>query len=119
MSATTSLAAPIKADHEVTITLSGHHAVPEPIPTMAVGETVLYKANVPGEVRIVFPGLSPFRTDEEVMTSVPGGVPLKLVSGSRGGTLECRCFITPIGGKEIGWGPNSPASGGHHKVTPP
>jgi hypothetical protein len=120
MSMNTPTTAPIKADHEITITLQGNNALPpDPIPTMAVGETVLYKSNVPGEVRIEFPGPSPFRTDDEVMTSVPGGVVLTLVSGSRGGTLECHCFITPKGGQELGWGPNSPLSGGHHKVTPP
>jgi hypothetical protein len=120
MSTTTPTIKPIKADHEITINLQGSNAMPpDPIPTMAVGETVLYKSSIPGEVRIQFPDRSPFRADDAVMTSVPGGVVLTLLSGSGGGTLECRCFITPHGGQEVGWGPNNPLSGGRHKVTPP
>jgi hypothetical protein len=120
MSTNTQTTVPIKADYEITITLQGNNALPpDPLPIMAVGETVLYKSSVPGEVRIQFSDRSPFRTDDEVMTSVPGGVVLTLLSGSRGGFLECHCFITPKGGQEVGWGPDSPLSGGRHKVTPP
>ncbi len=115
---TTPTTTPIKADHEITITLDGSNAVPGPIPQMAVGETVLYKSK-DGKVRIQFPDRSPFRTDNVLGTSVPGSAVLTLVSGSAGGTLECRCFLTLPNGQEVGWGPNNLASGGRHKVTPP
>jgi hypothetical protein len=114
----TPITKPIKADHEITISLQGSNAVPSPIPPMAVGQTVLYKSN-DGEVRIQFPDRSPFRTDNVSETSVPGSVILTLLSGSAGSTLECRCFITPKGAQEVGWSPNNLISGGRHKVTPP
>ena len=119
MPTTTPTTTPIKADHEITITLQGTNAVPSPIPTMAVGQTVLYKSN-DGEVRIEFLKQSPFRTDNALGTSVPGGVVLTLVSGSAGGTLECRCFLRLPNGQEVGWSkPNNLISGGQHRVTPP
>jgi hypothetical protein len=109
----------IKADHEIMITLDGSNAVPGPIPPMAVGQTVLYKSN-DGKVRIEFPDQSPFRTDKDLGTSVPGGLILTLQSGSDGGFLECRCFLTLPNGQEVGWSnPTNLASGGQHKVTPP
>ena len=120
MSTTTPTTQPIKADHEITITLEGGDVwPPNPIPTMAVGETVLYRSSVPGEVRIEFPGQSPFRTDGALLTSVPGGVILTLQTSSGTGTLDCHCFITPVGGKEVGWSLSNPLAGGQHKVTPP
>ena len=120
MSTTTPTTKPIKADHEITITLEGGDArPPNPIPTMAVGETVLYRSSVPGEVRIEFPGQSPFRTDGAKSTSVPGWVILTLQTSSGAGTLDCRCFITPVGGREVGWSLDNPRAGGQHKVTPP
>jgi hypothetical protein len=110
---------PTNQHHEIKITKQGTNAVPGTIPTMAVGDTVRY-SSVSGEVRILFPERSPFRTDDEPMTSVPGGVILTLVSGSRGGTLECRCFITGKDKSEVGWSsPENLISGGRHKVTPP
>ena len=120
MSSTIPTTKPIKADHEITITLErGEVRPPNPIPTMAVGETVLYRSNVPGEVRIEFPGQSPFRADGTLLTSIPGGVIVTLQTSSGSGTLDCHCFITPAGGQETGWGPNNPLAGGQHKVTPP
>ena len=120
MSSTIPTTKPIKADHEITITLEGGDVwPPNPIPTMAVGETVLYRSSVPGEVRIEFPGQSPFRTDGAKSTSVPGWVILTLQTSSGAGTLDCRCFITPVGGPEVGWSLANPHAGGQHKVTPP
>jgi hypothetical protein len=108
---------PIKADHEITITLQGSNVrPPNPIPTMAVGETVLYKSSVPGEVKIEFPGQSPFRADAALSTSVTGDLILTLQTS---GTMDCRCFITPVGGQELGWSQQDPLAGGQHKVTPP
>jgi hypothetical protein len=107
---------PIKAHQEITITLDGTNAVPGPIPPMAVGQTVLYKSN-DGKVRIQFPGQSPFRTDKDLGTSVPGGEILTL---QQGGEFVCSCFLTLPNGQEVGWShPNNVASGGKHKVTPP
>lgn len=83
---------------------------------MAVGETVLYKSSVPGEVKIEFPGQSPFRADAALSTSVTGDLILTLQTS---GTMDCRCFITPVGGQELGWSQQDPLAGGQHKVTPP
>jgi hypothetical protein len=108
-----------KPDHEIKITLQNGNAVPpSPILTMAVGETVRYSSDG-GEVRMLFQQQSPFRTDNLTMTSVPGSVILTLVTGSAGGLLPCGCFITPPGGPEVGWNPNNPLAGVHHRVTPP
>ena len=121
MPTTTPTTTPISADYEITITLKdGHVLPPNPIPTMAVGDTVRYSSDA-GEVRILFLQRSPFRTDDRTMTSVPGSVILTLVTDSAGGTLPCGCFITPSTppAMEVGWGPNNPEAGGQHKVTPP
>jgi hypothetical protein len=113
---TTPTPTPIKKVHEITITLQGTNAVPDPIPPMAVREGVLYKSN-DGKVRIEFPGQSPFRTDKDLGTSVPGGEILTL---QQGGEFDCSCFLTLPNGQEVGWShPNNLASGGKHKVTPP
>ena len=105
--------------HQIMITLEGSNALPpDPMPDMIVGDTVEYLSNVPGEVRIQFTGASPFRKDQTQMTSVPGGQTLTLLTGSSN-PFDCRCFITPLNGKELGWSPSTPLSGGHHKVTPP
>ncbi len=118
--ATPSPTKPLAKHHEILIRLDGSNAFPpKPMPDMIVGDTVEYTSDVPGQVRIQFTGTSPFRTDNEVMTSVPGGQTLTLVTGSRDHPFDCRCFITPSNGPEVGWGPNTPLSGGHHKVTPP
>jgi hypothetical protein len=107
------------ANHEITITLVGNGAFPPlPMPPMLVGETVRYSSSS-GEVKIVFPERSPFRTDNVVGTDVPGGVILNLVSDSGAGTLPCRCFITLPNGTTVGWSESSPGSGGNHKVTEP
>jgi hypothetical protein len=119
MPTTTPATKPLRAHHEVTVSLQGTGAVPSPIPPMAVGETVLYKSK-DGEVRILFPARSPFRTDNVAGTSVPGSVILTLVSDSGSSTLECRCFLTLPNGQEVGWSsPTNEDSGGQHKVTPP
>jgi hypothetical protein len=109
----------IKADHEIKITLKDGHAVaPSSIFAMAVGETVCY-ASDDGEVRILFRERSPFRTDVRTMTSVPGSVILTLAYGSPDGIMEGDCFITPSDGTEVGYDPEHPSPGVHHRVTPP
>ncbi len=111
---------PPSRHHEILIRLEGSNAFPPtPIPDMIVGDTVVYRSDVPGQVRIQFTGTSPYRTDDLVMTSVPGEQRLTLLTGSREHLFDCRCFITPSSGPELGWSPSTPLSGGHHKVTPP
>ena len=111
----------ITANHEITITREGSLALPpDRFPDMAVGETVRYSSSA-GEVSIVFPDRSPFRTDNKTMTSVPGGVVLTLVSGSGNSgkdALVCRCFITLPNEQKIGWDETAPANrcGGDHHV---
>jgi len=124
MPTTMPMTTPIKADHEIIITLQGNQVFgPDSLPTMAVGETVRYSSSVPGKLRIVFPQRSPFRTDNAFGTEVPGEVILTLVSDSAGDTLEGRCFITPDdppGAPEVGWNSlNNAQAGVHQKVTPP
>lgn len=110
---------PISANHEITITLQGGGALPpSPMPLMQVGQTVRYSSSS-GEVSIVFPERSPFRTDNLIGTELPGAVILTLVSDSGAGTLPSRCFITPPNGSKIGWSESNPSSGGDNKVTRP
>jgi hypothetical protein len=106
-----------KADYEIAITLQdGNASPPDPLPEMHVGQTVRY-LSAAGEVRILFTGESPFRTDGKTMTNVPGGVILTLLSP--GSALPCRCFVTPDGGTEVGWDKDHPRAGGNHKVSKP
>lgn len=116
------------ADHEVDIDLkqdpNGFHAVPRNIPGIVhVGETVHYRSK-DGSVRITFDdvdstGQSSFRspfldsTGSEKRSISSTDAP---IAASNKGNFFCRCFITPPGGKEIGWGPNSLLSGGNHVV---
>ena len=127
---------PIKPDHEIKITLKDGFAVGpsanaenraiiddtgRTVFVMAVGERVRYSSDG-GEVRIQFPQLSPFRTDELTGESVPGSTIMTLVSGTGGSIVKAECFITPPGGKEVGYNsndPNNPNAGVHHRVTPP
>lgn len=105
------------ADYEITITLQdGNTSPPDPMPEMHVGQTVRY-SSAAGEVRILFTDRSPFRADNKTDTSVPGAVILTLLSA--GDSLPCRCFVTPKGGKEVGWDKDHPWAGGDHKVSKP
>jgi len=107
---------PTIPDHEIKVRLQGSDAVPDPIPPMKVGQTVRY-TGIGGAVRIEFSGRSPFRLDNQIMTSVPGGVVHTLLSESDSNGFPCRCFIRPQpGGPEVGWRSNPSISGGVHKV---
>jgi hypothetical protein len=106
----------ITPTHQIKITLRGNLALPpDPLPFMRVGETVRYFSDE-GEVRIEFPERSPFRTDNQTNTSIPGGIVVTLLSESGDAGFPCRCHITPPNGQEVGWAPNAEASGGVHKV---
>ncbi len=126
-------ATPIKADYEIKITLKDGFAVGpsataenraiidatgRTVFVMAVGETVRYSSDG-GDVRIEFQQPSPFRTDKLTGKSVPGSTILTLVSGTAGSIVKGDCFVTPPGGTEVGYSPNDPNSGVHHRVTPP
>lgn len=119
------------ADHEVDIDLkqdaNGRHAVPQNIPAILhVGETVHYRSK-DGLVTITFDdvdgtGQSSFRSpfldtqgNEKTTISSSDGP----IAVSNRGDFFCHCFITPPtppGQQPIGWGPNSPLSGGNHVV---
>jgi hypothetical protein len=105
-----------KVDHEITINLRGGNALaPDPMPAMKVGETVRY-TSPSGKVRMVFPDPSPYRTDSKTMNEV---LDSEIVTLTSDGEFTCRCFITPPNGKEVGWDPQHPDSGGVHKVSKP
>jgi hypothetical protein len=106
------------ADHEIEIIVQGNEILPIAIPEMQVGETVRYTSRS-GNVRIVFPDRSPFRTDTALQTEVPGSVLLTLLSDSGEDALPCQCFVTLSDGTTVGWDPSHPNAGGVVKVTKP
>ena len=114
---------PIKADHEIEVRIVGPDAIPLPKIEdikMNVGETVRY-SSPHGEVKIVFPGQSPFRNDNLAGTEVPGSVILTLQQGMADNGLSSflgRCFVTPSGGTPVGWRSDPSQSGGDHHVHP-
>ena len=116
------------ANHEVDVDLkkdsNGLHAVPRNIPAIVhVGETVHYSSK-DGLVTITFDNVdstgqstlhSPFLdsngNEKRSISSTDGPI-----AASNKGDFFCHCFITPPGQQPIGWGPNSPLSGGNHVV---
>jgi hypothetical protein len=93
--------------HDIEIELDGEDAVPpNPLPSMNVGDSVHYFSKA-GKVRIVFPGLSPFRMDNTTNTEVTDA---EVPTVNQKGQFNCRCFI------EIGWKKDSARSGGVHNV---
>lgn len=120
------------ANHEIfvdrEVVQGQQHAVPHGIPNfMNVGDTVQYLSKVNDLVMIKFDGpatpnspsslLSPFNdlngNEMRVVRSTDGKVTV-----SNPGIFFCKCFLTAPGQlePEIGWGPNSPQSGGNHDV---
>ncbi len=99
------------------------HAVPF-VPTPLAKGTVVHYSSPDGDVRIEFVGdptnntkpLTPFLdSNGSPKTAITNADPPMELSQT--GDFFCRCFITPKGKQTIGWGPNSPLSGGNHKVT--
>ena len=103
------------ADHEININFDGTHAVPVLTGNLRVPKTVHY-SSAAGEVTIEFvengtPFVDANGDDKTVITSAEPPIAL-----SKKGTFTCRCFITLRNGQKVGWGPNSPQSGGNHIV---
>ena len=99
--------------HNLEVKVNGGDAVPPtPIPEMKVGDTVRYFSNA-GKVTIVFPQLSPFRTDADAMTEITGA---DVQTVARNGDFSCRCFVTLPNGTTVGWQKDPSLSGGTHHV---
>jgi len=103
------------ADHEIKVNFDGTHAVPVLSSNLRVPETVHYSSTA-GEVTIEFvengtPYVDANGNAKTVITSAELPVALH-----KTGTFTCRCFITLQNGQKVGWGPNSPQSGGNHIV---
>jgi hypothetical protein len=117
-------------NHEIDVLLvtdaNGSHAVPQNMPrTMSPGDTVRYiSSNTNGEVTITFHDISPSSVPPNLRSPfVANGVEKTEISSNEGpvtvtnrGIFFCHCFITEPGKDPVGWGPNSPQSGGNHEV---
>jgi hypothetical protein len=92
----------------------GQHAVPAIPVVMTVGDTVDY-SSPDGSVRIEFDTSSPYldAAGKDKMNVTAADSPIQL---DKPGEFFCHCFITPPGKTEVGWGLNSPSSGGNHVV---
>jgi hypothetical protein len=120
------------ADHEVDVDVvnrsDGPHAEPRNLPPFMHQEETVHYRSKDDAVRIVFQDLdfseahrpfhSPFldSNGKEVLSISSNDAPIK---ASNMGIYFCHCFITPPGGKEIGWSKTSPNSGGNHVVKGP
>jgi hypothetical protein len=106
-------------DHEIVIIVkNGFASRLKPMPELHFGQTVRYTTpDAKHKASMGFPNLSPYRTDDQTNTEVPGLQIIKLV---KEGTFEGKCFITLETGEKIGWNPNDPESGGgiHHVARP-
>jgi|GEM_PF-2826761 hypothetical protein len=108
---------PTPTHHEINVTFDGTHAVPVLTSNLKVPDTVHY-SSAAGDVTIEFvENGSPFVDgaghDVTMITSAMPPMPLSKRSATG---FACRCFITLASGTTVGWGPNSPQSGGNHIV---
>jgi hypothetical protein len=102
--------------HSIEIKVNGNEAMPpDPLPDMEEGDTVKYSSKA-GTVTIVFPGRSPFRTDDAVMTSVTSNDTPTIEYKGEKTIFACHCFVVLSDGRVVGWGPAHPRSGGDHHV---
>lgn len=104
--------------HDIEIVQQGQEVLPEPpFPLMKVGDTVQYHFKGQGHLTIVFPELSPYRTDQEEHTKVDEAQTLTIM---REGNFRSGCRVTLASGETIGWDPDDPTahptSGGDHRV---
>jgi hypothetical protein len=87
---------------------------PNPMPVMAVGDTVRYFSSA-GDVTITFPLHSPFRNDGAAMTTISTpGPPFPAIV--RTGNFKCGCVITLPNQQQVGWPMAGANSGGEHVV---
>jgi len=100
--------------HTITITLKNGKALPRPAKQqLKIGDTVVYVTDPPDRpFKVVFQP-SPFtgKGSRVIRDSEPRKV-------SQQGTFRCKCFITGRNGREVGWRPDAPQSGGEHDVKP-
>jgi hypothetical protein len=106
-------------NHEIKIGLKGNDVLPlNPLPEMQVGDTVRFSSAL-GEVRILFPGSSPFRDDQVPVTEVPGSTMVTVLSETGEAGLSFGCVITRSDKSTIGWSPTNPGSGANLRVIRP
>jgi hypothetical protein len=113
-----------KVDHTITIILKNGFAERlHPMPELHFGETVQYTTTEPGaKASMVFPDLSPYRTDDETNTETSGSQVTELVRPFADGeaSFQGRCVLTLADGTRVEWNPANPdAGGGNHKVSKP
>jgi hypothetical protein len=113
-----------KVDHTITIILKNGFAERlHPMPELHFGETVQYITTEPGaKASMVFPDLSPYRTDDQTETEIPGLQITQLVRPFEIGeaSFQGLCFLTLADGTRVGWNPVHPElGGGNHKVSKP
>jgi hypothetical protein len=88
-----------RANHEIRIRLvGGKDAIASKAAGLKVGQTVHYKSR-DGAVRVVFPKLSPFRTDKRKITQVRGSRSKgsRILTLKSSGSFPFRSFIKPPG----------------------
>jgi hypothetical protein len=105
--------------YEIVIGFKGSDVLPlDPIPELEVGDTLRFSSAL-GEVRIFFPGCSPFRDDQQTMTEVPGSIMVTVLTKTTEDGLSFGCIITLPDGSTIGWSPSNTGSGADVRVTKP
>jgi len=102
--------------HVIAVTQQGTKVVPAAIPTLTVGDTVLYSYKGSGKLIVVFNGDSPYGTAQDANTKVHGNTKLTI---TKDGKFQMGCQVVLPDGKPIGWNPVDPStadSGGTHDV---
>jgi hypothetical protein len=106
--------------HVIEITLKGTKVVPAAIPPLKVGDTVLYSYTGAGDLLVVFTEGSPYRTNQDANTEVPGNKKLTI---TQDGKFPMGCQIVLPNNNTIGWNAKDPNgtkdSGGTHDVRKP
>ncbi len=120
-----SAAPPIpKLLHNIVIILNNGYAERErQMPELHFGELVQYTTTEKGaKASMLFPDLSPYRTDDQKGTETPDSQIMELVRPLQNGKASFlgRCYLTLADGKKVGWDPNNYAlGGGDHRVQKP
>lgn len=103
----------ISPDYVVTVEYVGGAAKLDKLPPMRVGQTVQYVGHDRWAFRVEFPppAGSPYGNETSISDS-------NVRTLEKAGKFQCRCFITPPGGQEVGWSSWNPDAGGEHDVKP-
>jgi hypothetical protein len=112
------------ANHEIVIILNNGFAERQKdMPEMHFGQTVRYTTTEPGaKAGMVFPELSPYRTDDQTNTEIPDSEIKELVRPLELGEARFQglCYLVLKNGQRVGWDPANPeAGGGVHRVSKP